>query len=181
MSNLAKKIASPAAPSMAVIISIQQALYREARLLDSERYDEWVETLADDLHYHMPNMETRYRRENVNLTNDLKRSAFYNDSRDDIIIRLARLKTGTAWSEDPPTRYTHLIGNVEVETTENPTEYVVYSAFLLCRGRNERDENIQVGKREDLWRDTTDGWKLVRRKILLNQNTLMSKNLNAFL
>jgi len=182
MNEIVKEKPPAASPTIELIVEIQQRLYREARLLDAERYDEWVEEmLAEDLHYFMPNMETRYRREKENILEDLKRSAYFNDNRDDIIKRLSRLKTGTAWSEDPATRYTHLIGNVEVELTDTPDEYTVYSAFLLCRGRNERDEDVQVGKRKDLWRRTPKGLQLVQRTIHLNQNTLMSKNLNGFL
>ena len=36
---------------------------REARLLDEERYDEWYETLADDLFYWLPLRESRFRRD----------------------------------------------------------------------------------------------------------------------
>lgn len=181
MTELTKERATSSVPSVELTIEIQQLIFREARLLDAERYDEWVEMLAEDLHYFMPNMETRFRADKSDIIEDLTRAAYFNDDRDDIIKRLARLKTGTAWSEDPATRYTHLIGNVEVELTEKSDEYVVYSAFLLCRGRNERDEDIQVGKRKDLWRRTAEGLKLVQRTIHLNQNTLLSKNLNAFL
>ncbi|WP_333825453.1 3-phenylpropionate/cinnamic acid dioxygenase subunit beta [Pinisolibacter sp.] len=181
MNQLAQKIAPLSAPAVDLVVEIQQVLYREARLLDAERYDEWVEMLAPDLHYFMPNMETRYRADKSNIIADLKRAAYFNDNREDMLKRLDRLKTGTAWSEDPATRFTHLIGNVEVELTETESEYRVYSAFLLCRGRNESDEDIQVGKRKDLWRRTPDGLKLVQRTIHLNQNTLLSKNLNAFL
>ena len=30
---------------------IEQFLYREARLLDAERYDEWLAMMAPDIHY----------------------------------------------------------------------------------------------------------------------------------
>ena len=38
----------PASPEL--ISALEQTLYREARLLDQERYDEWVEMLAEDIH-----------------------------------------------------------------------------------------------------------------------------------
>ena len=47
------------APTLDLIISLQQVLYKEARLMDQERYSEWVEMLAEDLHYFMPGIETR--------------------------------------------------------------------------------------------------------------------------
>ena len=36
-------------------------LYREARLLDNERWDDWLALLAEDIHYWMPTMENRRR------------------------------------------------------------------------------------------------------------------------
>lgn len=168
-------------PSAELVNEIQQTLYREARLMDYERYDEWVSMLTEDLHYHMPGIGTRYRKDPTDQVHDLKRMAYYNDSLDDLKKRLRRLSTGTAWSEDPATRYVHLIGNVEVELTEQKDEYKVYSTFYAYRSRNERDEDSLAGHREDVWRRTPLGLKLARRLILLRQNVLLSKNLNIYL
>ncbi len=33
---------------------IEQFLYMEAELLDERRFSEWIELIADDIHYHMP-------------------------------------------------------------------------------------------------------------------------------
>lgn len=170
-----------ARPSLELISEIEQTLYREARLLDSERYREWVHMLAEDLHYHMPGTETRYRRDSTEQVRDLRRMAFYNDSLEDLKKRLARLETGTAWSEDPATRYTHLITNIEVELTDSPDEYRVYSNFYAYRNRNERDQDALIGNREDVWRRTVGGLKLARRLIVLKQNVLLSKSLNIYL
>ena len=169
------------APSPELVTELQQTLYREARLLDNERYEEWVAMLADDLHYHMPAIGTRYRRDPTDQVRDLTRMAYYNDSLEDLKKRLRRLATGTAWSEDPATRYVHLIGNVEVERTDNEHEYKVYSTFYAYRSRNELDEDSLSGHREDIWRRTSQGLKLARRLILLRQNVLLSKNLNIYL
>ena len=38
-----------------------------------------------------------------------------------------------------------------------------------------------VGKREDTLRRTGDGWLIARRKIILDQNVLLSKNLTFFI
>lgn len=181
MSAILKATEAALPPTPELISEIEQTLYREARLLDQERYSDWVAMLADDLHYHMPGIETRYRRDRTDQVSDLKRMAYYNDSREDLKKRLARLDTGTAWSEDPATRYTHLITNVEVELTGHADEYRVYSNFLAYRNRNERDHDTLVGNREDLWRRTPAGLKLVKRLIVLKQNVLLSKNLNIYL
>ncbi|HEY9413494.1 MAG TPA: 3-phenylpropionate/cinnamic acid dioxygenase subunit beta [Pseudonocardia sp.] len=168
-------------PTLELIKELEQTLYREVRLLDQERHDEWMEMLAEDLHYHMPGIETRYRRDKTETLHDLSRMCYYNDDKSTIQLRVDRLKTGTAWSEDPPTRYAHLITNIEVEPTERPEEYRVYSNFYAYRSRNERDEDTLVGSREDLWRREGDRFVLVKRFILPKWSVLLSKNLNVFL
>ena len=167
--------------SSELITTLTQVLYREARLLDQERYDEWMNMLAEDLHYHMPGIETRYRRDNYDQIADLNRMAYYNDNKSDLKKRLARLETGTAWSEDPATRYVHLISNVEVELTEKDDEFRVFSNFYAYRNRNERDNDMLIGHRSDIWRGVGESFELVKRQIILKQNILLSKNLNIYL
>lgn len=164
-----------------LISALEQTLYREARLLDQERYGEWVAMLADDIHYHMPGIETRYRRDRTDQIGDLTRMAYYNDGLEDLKKRLLRLETGTAWSEDPATRYTHLITNVEVETTSRADEFRVFSNFLAYRNRNEKDQDTLIGNRDDIWKRNGAAFLLKKRLIILKQNILLSKNLNIYL
>jgi len=167
--------------SLELTHALTQALYREARLLDDEDFAGWVKMLAEDLHYHMPGIETRYRRDTTNQVSDLTRMAYYNDNLDEIKKRLSRLETGTAWSEDPATRYTHIITNVEVEHTETDGEYRVFSNFYAYRNRNERDEDSLVGNRIDIWREVGGAYQLVTRRIILKHNVMLSKNMNIYL
>jgi ethylbenzene dioxygenase beta subunit len=167
--------------SLELTHALTQTVYREARLLDDENYVDWVKMLADDLLYHMPGIETRYRRDTTDQVNDLTRMAYYNDNLTEIKKRLSRLETGTAWSEDPATRYTHIITNVEVELTEKPDEHRVFSNFYAYRNRNEREEDSLIGSRVDIWREAGDAYQLVKRRIVLKHNVLLSKNLNIFL
>lgn len=172
-----------AKPSLELLSELEQTLYREARLLDQERHDEWMEMLAPDIHYFMPGVESRYRSDTTDILSPGQlRMAYYDDDIHTIKLRIDRLKTGTAWSEDPPTRYAHLLTNIEVELTERSNEYRVYSNFYSYRHRNERDEDVLVGSREDLWRREPDGrLLLVKRTILPKWSVLPSKNLNVFL
>lgn len=161
--------------------ALEQTIYREARLLDQEHYEEWLAMLADDIHYFMPSIETRYRSDQTDQVNNLTRMAYYNDGIEDLKKRLRRLSTGTAWSEDPPTRYCHLITNIEVEETGKPDEYRVYSNFCAYRNRNERDQDTLYGHRQDIWRGTPGKFRLAKRTIILKMNVLLSKNLNVYL
>ena len=54
------------------------------------------------------------------------------------------------------------------------------SRFLLYRNRVETETDMLVGKREDLLRRANGGWRIARRKIILDQSVLLAKNLTFF-
>ena len=62
-----------------------------------------------------------------------------------------------------------------------PQEVAVTCRFLIYRNRVETETDILVGKREDSLRRNGAGWLLARRKIILDQNVLLSKNLTFFI
>lgn len=160
---------------------IEQFLHREARLLDSERLDDWLALLAEDIHYWMPSQENR-RRNDKKGAYQPDGGALFDDDLRDLTRRVTRLKQPSAWAEDPATRHAHVISGVEAYRGEREGEYVVHSTFVNYRSRVERDNDLLVGRREDLLReDGEGGLKLARRKILITQSILMAKNLNTFL
>ena len=93
---------------------------------------------------------------------------------------LKRLDTGMAWGEDPPSRTRHIISNVEVEPGDTASELKVYSNFLVYRTRAETEQDLYVGARHDILRRVDGGWKIARRKLLLDQNVLLPKNVSVF-
>jgi 3-phenylpropionate/cinnamic acid dioxygenase small subunit len=56
----------------------------------------------------------------------------------------------------------------------------VKSRFLIYRNRQQDETDIFVGKREDTLRKVDGAWKVARRKIILDQNVLLAKNLTIF-
>lgn len=46
--------------------------------------------------------------------------------------------------------------------------------------RVDTETDVLVGKREDTVRRGATGWKIARRKIVLDQNVLLAKNLSFF-
>jgi len=63
---------------------------------------------------------------------------------------------------------------------KDPAEVSVRCRFLVYRNRVETETDILVGKREDLLRRVGTDWQIAHRKILLDQNVLLSKNLTFF-
>src|SRR5207248_11728679 len=92
---------------------VEQFLYREARLLDSRRFREWLELFTDDIRYLMVTRSNRYPRHSraiAILDSDRYREddrgrddelAVFDESKETLTSRVARLDTGMAWAEDP--------------------------------------------------------------------------------
>lgn len=160
---------------------IEVFLKREARLLDSERYDEWLAMLADDIHYWMPAIESRRRAQHGGASYLPHRMAFFDDYLEHLQKRVARFKQPTAWAEDPPTRHTHVISNIEAYHGEHAGEYLVHSTFVNYRSRVETDNDLLIGRRTDVIRRTDGGLRLARRKVVITQSLLQAKNINTFL
>ena len=175
-----------------VIRAVEQFLYREARLLDERRFHEWLGLFTDDVRYWMPMRSNRYpkiskaivildpdRYTEEELTRD-DELAILDETKETLGRRIARLDTGMAWAEDPPSRTRHLISNIEVEPGDAAAELKVFSNFLVYRSRAETEQDFYVGARQDVLRQVDGAWKIARRKILLDQNVLLAKNVSIF-
>ena len=77
-----------------------------------------------------------------------------------------------------------MVSNVQLLGAEpsvrEPSHVTAKSRFLVYRNRVETETDILVGKREDVLRRVDGHWKISRRKIVLDQNVLLTKNLTFF-
>jgi 3-phenylpropionate/cinnamic acid dioxygenase small subunit len=160
-------------------------LYHEAEVLDERRYEEWLDLLAEDVRYWMP------MRRNVKL-GDLDREFtregqdvnWFDEGKDTLTRRVRQILTGVHWAEEPLSRLCHMVSNVQLLGAEpsvlDPARVTVKSRFLIYRNRVETETDILVGKREDVLRRVDGGWQVSRRKIVLDQSVLLTKNLTFF-
>jgi 3-phenylpropionate/cinnamic acid dioxygenase small subunit len=175
-----------------VLREVEQFLYREARLLDERCFRAWLELFTDDVRYWMPGRSTRYPRMSKAIMildpdryreEDLSREdelAILDETKETLGRRIARLETGMAWAEDPPSRTRHMLSNIEVEPGDTAAELKVYSNFLVYRSRAETEQDFYVGARQDVLRHVHGAWKIARRKIILDQTVLLAKNVSIF-
>lgn len=171
---------------------VEQFLYREARLLDERCFHEWLQLLTDDVHYWMGGRSNRYPKSSKAIAildpdryveDDLTKAdelAILDEDKASLTSRVARLDTGMAWAEDPPSRTRHLITNIEVEPGDGAAEVKVYSNFMVYRSRAETEQDFYVGARLDVLRRVAGAWKIAGRKIILDQNVLLAKNVSIF-
>jgi ethylbenzene dioxygenase beta subunit len=159
---------------------VEAFLLREARLLDGERWDEWLATLSEAVHYWMPGIENR-RREDRSGAYCHEHMAYFDDGLRELRRRVTRFQQPSAWAENPPTRNVHLVSNIEVFAAAEGDEYAVHSCFVNVRSRGLNEQHQICGRREDILRREADGLKLLTRKILIPNAMLLCKNLNTFL
>jgi 3-phenylpropionate/cinnamic acid dioxygenase small subunit len=159
---------------------VEDFLYREAELLDERRFEEWLELFTDDVRYFMPmrrnvpadELEREFTREGVDVN-------WFDEGKDTLTRRVKQIRTGVHWAEQPPSRTCHMVSNVQVLSAA-ADEVRVKSRFLLYRNRVETETDVLVGKREDVLRRVNGGFQIARRKIVLDQNVLLAKNLTFF-
>lgn len=163
----------------ALWFELMQFYIREAWLLDERKFAEWLDLFTDDVLYFMPRRKNVLRREGQRELTPLGDLAILEEDKRYLAMRVARLDTGMAWAEDPPSRTRHLIGNLEATPQANG-EVAARTAFLVYRSHLETDQQLLSGCRDDVLRRDGGAWKIARRTIVLDANVLLDKNLSVF-
>ena len=151
-------------------------LYREAELLDSGRFSDWLGRMTEDLIYRMPVRINQSR----TTKSEGPKTEIFSDNIISLRLRVNRLATDFAWAESPPSRTRHLVTNVRVRETEGAEELAVWSCILVYRDRPGAQGAIFSGERQDLLRKVNGQWRLARRTIVLDQAIVKSRNLSIF-
>ncbi|MFW1837677.1 benzoate 1,2-dioxygenase small subunit [Acinetobacter gyllenbergii] len=91
--------------------NIAQFLYREARFLDDEQWDDWLNCYAPEASFWMPAWD-----DNDQLTEDPQAeiSLIYYPDRQGLEDRVFRIKTERSSATMPDTRTCHNIANIEI-------------------------------------------------------------------
>lgn len=107
---------------------IEKFLYREVRLLDERRFEEWTNLFAEDGYYWVPaypNQDDPYQAVSI-----------YFDDHDLMRTRLSRLNHPQIHAQKPPSRTCHFVTNIEIDDThEGPNETLVHSSLLMMEFR----------------------------------------------
>lgn len=162
-------------PASAVYGEILEFLYREAELLDTNRFSEWLALFADDIRYDMPVRTTEYLSSGAGF----QEVAFFDDNIHSLRTRVKRLETDSAWAETPPSRTRHFVSNVLLAGGAHSGEYAVTLSFMVTRTRGEQGYQLFTGRREDNLRRAADGrFRIARRRILVDQTVITATNLS---
>lgn len=148
-------------------LEVEDLLYAEARLLDDRRYEEWLAALTPDASYWIPQ-----NGEGGDPAHEI--SIIYDDIAR-LKDRVARLGTGMAHAQSPPSKTRRLVSNVQIIDVEE-NRATVSSVFLMYELRRGR-ERIFAGRYEHRIRWQDGGWRIAAKKAVLVNNDEVIDNL----
>lgn len=164
-------------------LEIEDFLTYEADLVDTRRFEEWLDLFSSDLVYRMPiarNLVSRDIAEEY-LTKPLDVS-WFDEGKEVLAARVAQIRTGVHWAEEPLSRTARIVTNVRildaVPSAAAAREVTARSKFLIYRNRNADEEDTLIGSREDVLRRDGDSWLIAKRTIYISQTVLLARNLS---
>jgi ethylbenzene dioxygenase beta subunit len=167
-----------AALDLADHIALEQALYREARLLDEERFAEWLEMTTEDIAYRMALRSRRFRKDRSGDP-PIGTGMIFDEDRARLCLRIDRLRSGYVWAEDPVNFVRRVVSNVEIDWP-GEDEAEVHSVVVIHRSRINNQTRTLVAGRKDRWRRDDGAWRLAQRDCVLDHSTIPDSNLNVF-
>jgi 3-phenylpropionate/cinnamic acid dioxygenase small subunit len=129
-------------------------LYHETALLDERRFDEWLELFTDDALYWIPQGDEVDPIRHVSLVYDDRRR---------LHERVLRLGSGFAYSQDPPSKTCHVVGNVQASDGAEG-ELEVASTLLVAEVRRNL-QNVYAGRVTHTLVPDGEGFR-IRKKVI---------------
>ena len=155
----------------AALRGVEQFLFHEARLLNERRFDAWLALWSGTGRYWVP-------RHHGQADPFAEISLFWEDKmlRE---TRVRRLLNPRNWSQQPVTRSSRLVGNIQVDGLDGSGHLIVCSTLHYVEHRLEsRQLAAQVFHK---LASTADGWQLQLKRVnLVNCDSVFS-NLEVFL
>jgi 3-phenylpropionate/cinnamic acid dioxygenase small subunit len=135
-------------------MNVEQFLYHEARLLDTQRYEEWLELFTADATYWVPLKKDQ--------SDPLETSSIIHDDRTLLELRVKQARHPRAHARLPLARTVHQIGNVVVE--EGKDGIRVNSNLILVEFRNEK-QRLYGALVEHRLRKANGGFRIAHKRV----------------
>lgn len=143
--------------------SVQAFLNREARLLDSRKWNEWLDLYADDAVFWVPavTMAGEYTNEAENALNFI-----YIKGRAGLEARAFRVAGGGSLASNPLPRTRHLVGTITIDE-ETPHEVLAFANAQTVAFCEPRGQQILTSSYEYTLRRQDGDYRIAQKKILL--------------
>jgi len=136
-------------------VTPEQFLYHEARLLDSQRYEEWLELFTEDATYWVP-LEQGQK-------DPFGTSSIIHDDRTLLELRVKQIRHPRAHARLPLARTVHQIGNI-MELGEADGELRIGSTLTLVEFRNEK-QRVYGARVEHRLRRKGDTFQIAHKRV----------------
>jgi 3-phenylpropionate/cinnamic acid dioxygenase small subunit len=139
-------------------------IFREARLLDTGEWDEWVAMYREDAVYWVPGWLDEYT---TTSDPDTQVSLLYHDNRRGLEERIARIESRKSITALPLPRTVHQVSNLEVSKTA-PGEILCQSVFAVhVYDPRTAKEHVRHGRYQHTLKQDSGEWKIARKVITL--------------
>lgn len=135
-------------------------LYRQGRLLDERRWQEWLDLFTEDCEYWVPAWLSEQRQTE---DPDTQVSLIYYDLRSRLADRVWRVQSGTSVASDPMPRTCHAITNIQVDEAGDDA-IRLFAAFRVDYHWRAQSQAYFGHYQHTLRREGAD-WRIARQKI----------------
>jgi 3-phenylpropionate/cinnamic acid dioxygenase small subunit len=148
---------------LATNLAVQEFLYREARLLDARRWDDWLALYSEDAVFWVPavTMAGMHTTEAENSLNFI-----YIAGRAGLEARAFRVASGGSLASNPLPRTRHLVGTVMIDA-DGPHEVRAFANAQTVAFCEARGQQILTSSYEYVLRRQDGAFSIAQKKILL--------------
>ncbi|PDT71410.1 aromatic-ring-hydroxylating dioxygenase subunit beta [Bradyrhizobium sp. C9] len=139
-------------------------VFREARLLDTGEWTDWVAMYSEDAVYWVPGWLDEYT---TTSDPDTQVSLLYHDARRGLEERIARIESRKSITALPLPRTVHQISNLEASES-GPDEIICQSVFSVhVYDPRVAKEHLRHGRYQHTLKREGETWKIARKVITL--------------
>jgi 3-phenylpropionate/cinnamic acid dioxygenase small subunit len=136
-------------------VTPEQFLFHEARLLDTQRFEEWLGLFTEDATYWVP-LEQGQK-------DPFETSSIIHDDRTLLELRVKQIRHPRAHARQPLARTVHQIGNVSI-LSDTPSEVRVASALTVVEFRSEK-QRVYGALVEHRLRRKADTFEIAHKRV----------------
>ena len=137
---------------------LRRVIAREARILDENRFEDWLAIYAGECTYWVPGT--------AGGGDPRREIAIAFDDRRRLEDRVYRLGTGIAWSQAPASRTVRLVSNLEAYLTDDQAIVMLRSNFVISEFRA-GETRIWSGWTGHRLRRRDEGWEVLVKQVNL--------------
>ena len=147
---------------------ISDLLFEEAEYLDQKKWTNWLNLYAEHCVFWVP----AWINESTYTSNpDEELNLLYLKGKQHLIDRVYRIETGDSFASLPMDRTTHLISNIRITGHQDKLHFV--NANWMVHSYGTRDAQTRGGSYQFILEDTSNGLKILQKKIVMIDDKLV--------